>query len=135
MKKRTKSAFDLLVDQHLAIAMKEIGPIKPWFDPEVQSWVFEHELYPESYGGETKKEVIERYPLYIRQFIENRLDGTLAPWVEQRTRGRGGKREGAGRPLGTTKEPTVVVRLPLDIVNWLKADPSHLEQVRHLSNR
>ena len=134
MKKSTKSKFDLLVDEHLKIALEEIGPIKPWFDPEVQSWVFEHELYPESYGGETKKEVIERYPLYIRQFIESRLDGTLAPWVEKQTRGRGGKREGAGRPAGTTKAPTAVIRLPLEIANWLKADPTHLEQVRSLVN-
>ena len=129
-----KAKFDRLVDEHLKIALQEIGPIKPWFDPEVQEWVFEHKLYPESYGGKTKKEVIKRYPLYIRQFIEHRLNGTLSPFVEKRTLGRGGKREGAGRPIGSTKAPTAVVRLPLDIAQWLKADPAHLEEVRSLLN-
>lgn len=129
----TDKKFQRLVDEHWKIAMDEIGPIKPWFDPEVNAWVFEHELYPESYGGDTVEEVIERYPLYLKQFIEHRLIGDLAPSVEERTLGRGGKREGAGRPVGTTKEPTRTVRLPVDIVNWIKADPKHLEQVRKLA--
>lgn len=133
MKKSQKRQFDRLVDEHLKIAMEEIGPIKPWFDPEVDAWVFEHKLYPESYGGKTKEEVIRRYPLYIRQFIEARLNGTLSPFVEQRTFGRGGKREGAGRPKGTTKEPTGTIRLSLDIINWIKSDPKHLEQLRRLA--
>jgi len=129
-----KTKFDQLVDEHLKIALQEIGPIKPWFDPEVQEWVFEHQLYPVEYGGNTKKEVVERFPLYLQQFIEHRLKGNLAPFVEKRTRGRGGKREGAGRPVGTTKAPTAVVRVPLDIAVWLKADPNHLDQVRALLN-
>ena len=133
MKKSDKKAFEKLVDEHLKIALEEIGPIKPWFDEECQDWVFEHKLYPESYGGRTKEEVIRRYPLYIRQFIEARLNGTLAPWVEKRTLGRGGKRAGAGRPTGTTKTPTRTVRLPLSIANWIKSDPRHLERVRRMA--
>jgi hypothetical protein len=92
----TDKKFQQLVDEHLKMAMEEIGPIKPWFDPEVNAWVFEHKLYPESYGGDTVEEVIERYPLYIRQFIEHRLIGDISEFTEARTLGRGGKREGAG---------------------------------------
>ncbi len=135
MKRSKKTKFDKLVDEHLEIALKEIGPIKPWYNKEVQAWVFEHELYPESYGGDTKQEVIKRHPLYIRGFIEHRLKGTLAPWVEKMTKGRGGKRPGAGRPVGTKKTDTQVIRLPSDIAMWLKADPLHLEQVRTLLGR
>ena len=133
MKKSDRKAFERLVDEHLKIALEEIGPIKPWFDHELKDWTFEHKLYPVSYGGNTRQEVIERYPLYIRQFIEHRLIGDLAPFVEKRTLGRGGKRIGAGRPVGTTKEPTRTVRLPLDIVVWLKSDPRHLERVRRMA--
>ncbi len=78
--------------------------------------------------------MIERYPLYIRQFIEHRLKGKLAPWVEKKTTGRGGKREGAGRPVGSSKAPTQIVRLPLDIATWIKSDPAHLQKVRRLVN-
>jgi len=133
MKKSQATTFNQLVDHHLRIALRDIGAIKPWFDEEVQEWVFEHHLYPESCSGTTRKEVIKRYPLYLRQFIEQRLKGNLAPWVEKRTTGRGGRRAGAGRPKGTTKEPTKTVRLPLNIASWIKSDPSHLEQLRHLA--
>ncbi len=44
MKKSAKISFDQLVDEHLKIALQEIGPIKPWFDHEVQDWVIEHKL-------------------------------------------------------------------------------------------
>jgi hypothetical protein len=135
MKKSTKSEFDEVVDIHLELALEEVGPIKPWFDEEFQDWVFEHKLYPVEYGGKTKKEVIQNYPLYLREFIAQRLNGNLSPFTEKETRGRGGKREGAGRPVGTTKAPSAVIRLPLEIANWLKADPKHLEQVRHLATR
>jgi hypothetical protein len=134
MKKHAKTKFAQVVDEHLKIALKEVGPIKPWFDPDVQAWIFEHKLYPVEYGGNTKKEVIERYPLYLQEFIEQRLKGNLSPFTEKQTRGRGGKREGAGRPIGSTKAPTAVVRLPLEIAHWLKSDPAHLEEVRSLLN-
>ncbi len=135
MKKSKKTEFNKLVDEHFKIALKEVGPIKPWFSEPFECWVFEHELYPVEYGGNTKQEVIDRYPLYLKGFIEHRLKGTLAPFVEKQTKGRGGKRPGAGRPNGTTKEATLVVRLPSDIAMWLKDDPSHLEQVRSLLSR
>ncbi len=134
MKNINKNQFAQMVDEHLKMALLEVGEIKPWFDPEVQAWLFEHELYPVEYGGNSKKEVIKNYPLYLRGFIEHRLNGNLASFIEAKTRGRGGKREGAGRPIGSTKAPTAVVRLPLEIAQWLKADPAHLEQVRSLLN-
>lgn len=133
MRKANRSKFDKLVDEHLQTALKKIGTIEPWFDKEVEGWVFEHPLYPESYGGSTRAEVIRRYPLYLRQFIEQRLMGNLAPQVEKITLGRGGKRAGAGRPSGTTKAPTRTVRLPLEIANWIKSDPAHLDQIRKLA--
>jgi hypothetical protein len=135
MKNASEATLDQLVDQHLRTALKEIGPIVPWFDQEVKEWVFEHPLYPESCSGKTRRDVIKRYPTYLRQFIEQRLKGNLAPFVEKRTRGRGGKRKGAGRPIGTAKAPTLTVRLPLDIAIWIRSDPAHLEQVRRLLTR
>ena len=35
---------------------------------------------------------------------------------------RGGKRQGAGRPVGTTKQHKKQIRLPEDVVNWIQAD-------------
>ena len=92
------------IEQHLKIALDEIGEIKPWFDKEVDAWVFEHKAYPVEYGGESKEEVIQNYPKYLREFIRQRLNDNLAASVEKKTKGRGGKREGAGRPKGTKKE-------------------------------
>jgi hypothetical protein len=132
MKKSATKKFDQLVTAHLRTALKKIGTIKPWFDEEVQEWVFEHRLYPESCSGKTKKEVIKLYPLYLRQFIEQRLKNNLAPSIEKATAGRGGKREGAGRPIGTTKAPTRTVRLPENIALWIKSDPAHLKQLQRL---
>lgn len=106
------------IEEHLKIALDEVGQIVPWFDKEVDAWVFSHSSYPVEYGGKTKKEVKEGYPLYLREFIRQRLNQNLAPNIEKRTKGRGGKREGAGRPKGTKKEPTKRVRLPLDVAKW-----------------
>lgn len=127
-----KIDFDKLVDDHMQIALDEIGVIEPWFDEDVEAWVFEHPAYPESYGGESKEEVIERYPLYIRQFIEERLKGNLASFVEDCTTGRGGKRPGAGRPVGTIKAPTKRVSIASDLADWLKEDPSHELEAKEL---
>ena len=132
MSKSAKIDFIKLVDQQLQIALKEIGAIKPWFDSEVQEWVFENKMYPESCSGATRQEVIKQYPLYIRQFIEQRLKGNLAPGVEKKTSGRGGRRNGAGRPKGSKKTPTQTIRIATDVAAWLKADPRHLEQTRDL---
>ena len=127
-----KDTFGNLIDRQLRQALKEVGAIEPWFDEEVQEWVFEHPLYPDSCSGATRGEVIRRYPLYLRQFIEQRLAGNLSPRVEATTRGRGGKRPGAGRPNGSSSAKTRTVRLPEDIALWLKSDPSRLSAVRRL---
>ncbi|HEX2583164.1 MAG TPA: hypothetical protein VHL30_03515 [Chlamydiales bacterium] len=112
------------IESHLKTALKEVGEIKPWFDEEVNAWVFEHKAYPVGYGGESKEEVIKNYPKYLREFIKQRLNDNLAPSVEKSTKGRGGKREGAGRPKGTKKEPKERIYLPLDITNWVNKHPA-----------
>lgn len=119
------------IDKHLKIALKEIGKIKPWFDKAVNAYVFEHPSYPVEYAGESEEEVIKGYPQYFREFIIHRLEDRLHPLMEKETKGRGGKRAGAGRPKGTKKAPTKVVRLPADIANWIER-PSSIPQVRHL---
>ena len=69
---------------HLQIALKEIGEIKPWFDKEVNAWVFEHENYPVGFAGKTAKEVIKNYPKHLKIFLEERLNENLEPLVEQK---------------------------------------------------
>jgi hypothetical protein len=117
------------IDKHLKIALKEIGQIKPWFDEDVNAYVFEHPSYPVEYAGKSEDEVIKGYPKYLREFILHRLDNRLHPLMEKETKGRGGKRLGAGRPKGTKKSPTKVVRLPKDIANWIEK-PNSIPQIR-----
>ncbi len=117
------------IDKHLKIALKEIGQIKPWFDDDVNAYVFEHPSYPVEYAGESEDEVVKGYPKYLREFILHRLDNRLHPLMEKETKGRGGKRLGAGRPKGTKKSPTKVVRLPKDIANWIEK-PNSIPQIR-----
>ncbi|HSX10144.1 MAG TPA: hypothetical protein VLF94_00285 [Chlamydiales bacterium] len=119
------------IEKHLKIALKEIGEIKPWFDKDVNAWVFEHRAYPVEYAGESVEEVIENYPKYLCEFIRHRLNDRLHPLIEKKTKGRGGKRPGAGRPKGTKKAPTKVVRLPVDIAKWIEK-PNSYPQVRQL---
>jgi hypothetical protein len=119
------------INKHLKIALKEIGEIKPWFDKEVDAWVFKNKAYPVEYGGESKEEVVQNYPKYLREFIRQRLNDNLAASVEKRTKGRGGKREGSGRPKGSKKEPTKRVTLPKDVAEWMES-PSAIPQVRQL---
>lgn len=80
------------IEKHLKIALKEIGPILPWFDEEVSEWIFSHSLYPVECGEESKEEVIRKYPLYLKEFIKERLNNNLAPSVEKKTKGLAGKR-------------------------------------------
>ena len=82
------------------------------------------------YAGDTKEEVIQNYPLYIEEFIKYRLQGRLSPLMENKTKGHGGKREGAGRPRGS-KTDSVRVYLPKDIANLLK-EPGILTHLRGL---
>lgn len=107
------------IKEHLKMALKEIGPIKPWFDKDYKTWVFSHVLYPVEYSGETKEEVIQNYPLYLQDFIDERLKDNLSPVTENKTKGRGGRRMGSGRPVGTIKEPKKRVSLPVDIADWI----------------
>lgn len=117
------------INEHLKTALKEVGAIKPWFDKEVDCWVFSHKKYPVEYGGDSIKEVVENYPKYLSEFIKHRLDGTLSPVNEKETKGKGGYREGAGRPKGSKSGPaTKQIRVPADIAEWLK----YPETVLHL---
>ncbi len=120
------------IKKHLNIALKEIGPIKPWFDKNFNAWVFSHKKYPDvEYAGNSAKEVIENYPLYLHDFIEERLNDNLASHIEKATKGHGGKRTGAGRPKGTKKEQKKRVYVPKDVAEWLET-PSAIPQVREL---
>lgn len=107
------------VEKHLKMSLEEIGQIEPWFDNDYKTWVFSHVLYPVEYSGDTREEVIENYPLYLKDFINERLRGNLSPVTENKTKGRGGRRTGSGRPAGTTKESKKRVSLPLDIADWI----------------
>lgn len=118
------------IKTHLEIALKEIGKISPWFDNEVDEWIFSHVKYPVEYGGESAEEVIQNYPKYLSEFIKQRLNGNLSSHIEKKTKGHGGKREGAGRPRGTVKEEKERITLPADLADWFKADPAAIELTR-----
>lgn len=119
------------IEEQVNIALQEIGEVKPWFDKNYNAWLFEHPLYPIGCEGKTPGEVIKKYPLYLRDFICERLNENLAPFIESATKGHGGKRVKAGRPKGTIKEPTRQVRLPLDIAEWIKA-PGIISNIRQM---
>jgi len=119
------------IEEQVKIALTEIGEIKPWFDKNFNAWIFEHPAYPIGCEGSSSREVIEKYPLYLRDFIVERLNDNLAPFVEKATKGHGGKRLGGGRPKGTIKEYTKQVRLPLDIAEWIKA-PGIISNIRQM---
>jgi hypothetical protein len=119
------------IKEHLRIALKEIGEIKPWFDKDFKNWIFSHPNYPVEYAGDSEEEAIKNYPLYLQDFIEERLNDNLSSFTEKETIGRGGKREGSGRPKGTIKEPTKRVTLPLDIAEWI-SKPDTIEHLRGL---
>lgn len=129
---KPEKLFSPQVLEQLQMALEEIGEIEPWFDAECQEWVFEHPAYPESYSGATPEEVIRGYPLYLGQLIQARLDGSLAPYVEKKITGRAGRRPRVGRSQRVTKPSTRMVRLPVEIAEWLKADPENVNQVRKL---
>lgn len=123
------------IKEHLEIALKEVGKITPWFDEEVNEWVFSHSNYPVEYGGNSPKEVIQNYPKYLREFIKQRLNDNLSPLTEEKTKGHGGKRLGAGRPKGSFKEGKGRISLPVDLVSWFKNDPQAVELVRKTMHR
>ena len=123
------------VEEHLRIALEEIGEIKPRFRKKYGAWIFEHPLYPVGCEGDSEEEVIRKYPFYIKEFIKERLDSNLAEFVEKKAKGRGGKREGAGRPVGSKKEPKMRIYLPSDIALWIKNHPEAIVQFRGLMQR
>lgn len=114
--------FDTPVCKEVELAVSEIGQITPVWDTDCDSWVFEHPLYPESACGDTPEAVVSDYVMSLGNFVQSRLNGTLEPRVEARTKGRGGTRNGAGRPKGsTTALPSKMVRLPIVVADWLKS--------------
>ena len=123
------------IEKELKKALKEIGKITPWFDDEVNEWGFSHDLYPVECGGDSPEEVIKKYPLYLKEFIKERLKGNLDPLVEKKAKGRGGYRPGSGRPKGTVKELKERVYLPVDIAEWFKYYPAACQDVRRLMHR
>lgn len=123
------------IKEHLKIALDEIGEIKPWYDKQFKNWIFCHENYPVEYAGDSREEVIKNYPLYLRDFIEEGLNHNLNPLTEKETIGWGGKRDGAGRPLGSHKEHKTRIYLPDDIANWFKQYPASIPQVRQLMHK
>ncbi len=123
------------IKKHLEIALEEIGEIKPWYDRSFKNWIFSHSAYPVEYAGDSKEEVIKNYPFYLRDFIKERLNNNLNSLTEKETIGRGGKREGAGRPIGSKKEHKSRIYLPNDVVNWFKHDSGSIRQVRQLMQK
>jgi hypothetical protein len=119
------------IKKHLDIALQEIGVIKPWYNRKFKNWIYHNPSYPVEYTGNSKEEAIKNYPLYLREFIKERLNNNLNPLTEQETKGRGGKREGAGRPLGSIKEVKMRVYLPKDVAVWIK-HPEAITQIRQL---
>ncbi|MCE5315966.1 MAG: hypothetical protein LLG04_01205 [Parachlamydia sp.] len=119
------------VKKELETALAEIGEIKPWFEKKFKIWLYSHPLYPVECEGKSREEVLKKYPKYLEVFIEHRMKGKIDALSEKNTKGKGGFRPGAGRPIGTTKEPTRQIRVPQDIAEWLKM-PGVLTQVRSL---
>lgn len=120
------------IKQQLSIALSEIGDINPWYDKDVEAWIFSHPLYPVEYAGDSKKDVIKNYPVYLQDFIEERLEQNLSAHVERSTKGWGGYRKGAGRPHGSTKESKKRIYLPTDIADWAK---DHVDEIRELKEK
>lgn len=123
------------IEEHLKIALDEIGQIKPWYSRKYGTWIFEHPSYPIGCEGDSPEDVIQKYPLYIEEFIEQRLNNNLAPFVEKKTKGHGGKRSGAGRPVGSKKESKIRIYLPDDLAHWFKQHPEAIPQVRQLMQK
>jgi hypothetical protein len=126
------------IKKHLELALKEIGEIKPWYDEEVSCWVFEHSNYPVSCGEDTPEEVIAKYPLYLREFILHRLSDRLDPFVEKATKGRGGARQGAGRPKKEQKKATRTLRFSEELYGvalWLRQHPEALPEIQKIMRK
>jgi hypothetical protein len=121
--------------KELEQSLNKIGKIKPWFDDDVNAWVFEHETFPlVRYAGDTEQEVIENYPKYLADYLEELSKDNISKTAEKAfSSGRGGKRENSGRPKGTTKEPGKMYWFPILVGDWLKASKKNLEIVAKLA--
>lgn len=119
------------IKKQLKIALSEIGTITPWFDKEFKAWIYSNPLYPVECEGESSAEVIKKYPKYLEIFIEYRMKEKIDAIHEKATKGKGGARPGAGRPAGSTKEPTKQIRVPLDIAAWLN-HPGTIDHIRQM---
>ena len=77
------------IELHLSAALEEIGEIRPWFEEDVDAWVFSHKNYPEvEYADTSKEDVIKHYPEYLREFIRHRLNDNITERAEKKTKGR-----------------------------------------------
>jgi hypothetical protein len=126
------------VKKHLRIALEEVGKIKPWFDTEVNCWIFEHPNYPVSCGEDTPEEVIKKYPLYLEEFIKHRLANRLDSYVEQETKGRGGARTCSRRPQKEDKTAPRPIRLKDDLDSaalWLRNHPEALPEIQKIMRK
>jgi hypothetical protein len=124
------------VKKELKSALEEIGMITPWFDEEFNAWIFSSPLYPVECEGPSAEEVIEKYPKYLDVFIEHRMKGKLDAVTENKTKGKGGTRTGAGRPRGSTKEATKQIRIPIDIAEFIQKFPQvSYEEIRKTMRR
>lgn len=121
------------IKEHLKLALDEVGDIKPWFDKDFKTWIFYSDLYPVEYSGDTQEEVIKNYPLYLEEFIKHRLQSGLAPLMESKTKGHGGKRAGSGRHKLPKEERKIRVYLPRDIASWIKR-PGTIRNIREFVN-
>lgn len=119
------------IKKEVRIALSEIGTINPWFDKDFNAWIYSNPFYPVECEGRSAEEVIKKYPKYLEVFIEHRMRGKLDTINEKETKGKGGARLGAGRPKGSTKEPTKQIRVPLDIAAWLN-HPGIIEHIRQM---
>lgn len=125
-------ATKIELKNELRIALDEIGSIKPWFDDDFNAWIFSHPLYPVECEGNSKEEVQKKYPKYLEVFLEHRIEGRIGEINERKTKGKGGYRPGAGRPKGSSHEPTKQIRLPTDIVFWMKQHPDSITKIRKI---
>jgi hypothetical protein len=123
------------IKKEVEIALAEIGPIVPWFEDDFNTWIYSNSLYPVECEGQSAEEVIEKYPKYLEVFIEHRMKGKLDIINEKKTKGKGGKRPGSGRPIGSVKEPKKRIYVPLDIADWLEHYPNACHDVRKLMRR
>lgn len=115
-----------LIDQETEKALSDVGDIIPRQSPDDPAvWLFSHPLYDVEAEGDSPEDCIATYKRWMRIFIQERLIDNLAPNVEAASpgrAGRGGARVGAGRPVGTKKAPTRLVRVPEAVADWLLED-------------